>query len=216
MDEIKIQENREKDSIRKYWFGYLAHNFVVKKLFALSSKRLQNRIVSLVVGTPRSILDTSCGDDDLIVRICRKFGASICIANDLSPQLTSFINDTGVILRRTNFNILSQPFVNKFDLVVCKNTLHHIPKDYQANLIGYLLKISRQLIIVDIENPKNSSIRARIWNWYYRIILGDKSDYFLDFEEFQSTLSSAGNQFTFGKFPTMKGDYMYGVTTKET
>lgn len=211
MNEIEIQENLEKNSVRKYWFCYIFHNFVVKKFFSLSSNRLQRRIIDLIIGEPKSILDTSCGDDDLIIKICRKFKTNVCVANDLSPKLTSFIDDRNVNVTYTNFNILSQPFVEKFDLVLCKNTFHHIPKHFQADLVEYLLQISNQLVIVDIEDPRNSSIRARIWNWYYRIFLGDRGDYFLNFNDFRTLLSVPKGKFILGKIQTIKGNYMYGI-----
>lgn len=211
MNEIETLENLEKNSVRKYWLGYVIHNLVVKNIFAKSSEKLQNKIMDLIIGKPKSILDVSCGDDDLIIKICRKLETNICVANDLSPKLTSFLNDKGSNITYTNFNILSQPFTEKFDLVICKNTLHHISNNYQSDLIQYLLKISKQLIIVDIEDPRNSTYRSKIWNWYYQIFLGDKGNYFLSFDKFKTILSSPQKEFVLGKIPTLKGEYMYAT-----
>lgn len=213
MDEIATQENLEKKSVEDHWLRYLFHNLLVKKIFFSSSKKLQDKILDLIIGQPKSILDVSCGDDDLVVRICKKFKVEICVANDLSPKLTSFIHDNTVKITYTNFNILSKPFVEKFDLVVCKNTLHHIPRSYQSSLIQYLLKISNQLIIVDIEDPSRSTFRSKIWNWYYRTFLGDEGNCFLNFDSFKTFLSIE-KKFILGEFSTLKGNYMYGTYSK--
>jgi len=211
---IKIQESKEKNSVKRYWLMYILHNILVKRILSKSSLNLKNKIKKLIVGVPKKILDVSCGDDDLIFEICEKFKTETCIANDLSPKLTSLVafDDTNVTY--TNFNILNEPFHEQFDLVLCKNTLHHIPKDYHESIIRYLLKISKQLIIIDIENPRKSNLRALLWNYYYRIFLGDQGDDFLSFEEFSLLLKNKQPLFTVGKIRTIKGNYMYGSYKK--
>ncbi len=212
--EIEIQESKEKDSIKKYWFMYVLHNFLVKRIFVKSSINLKNKIKALIFGAPKKILDVACGDDDLILEVCLKFNTEMCIANDLSPKLTSLMTTDDTNVTYTNFNILSKPFKENFDLVLCKNTLHHIPKKYHQELIRYLLKISNQLIVVDIENPQKSNLRALLWNYYYRIFLGDQGNDFLSFEEFTLLLKSQQHSFIVGKINTIKGNYMYGSYKK--
>lgn len=213
-NEIKIQELKEKNSVKRYWFMYVLHNLLVKRIFSRSSINLKNKIQKLIVGMPKKILDVSCGDDDLIFEICEKFKTDICVVNDLSPKLTSLVVFDDANVTYTNFNILTEPFHEQFDLVLCKNTLHHIPKNHHAELIKYLLEISKQLIIVDIENPRKSNLRALVWNYYYRVFLGDQGDDFLSFEEFSSLLKNKQLLFTIGKIRTIKGNYMYGFYKK--
>lgn len=212
--EIKIQESEEKNSVRKYWLMYILHNFIVKRIFLKSSINLKDKIKGLILRVPQTLLDVSCGDDDLIFDICKKFKTKVCIANDLSPKLTSLVTTEDTNVTYTNFNILSEPFQEEFDLVLCKNTLHHIPKYYHEKLIQYLLKISKQFIVVDIENPKKSNLRALLWNYYYRIFLGDQGNAFLSFEEFNLLLSKREPSFSIGKINTIKGFYMYGSYKK--
>lgn len=213
-DEIKIKELKEKNSVKRYWFMYILHNLLIKRIFSKSSKNLKNEIKKLIMSVPKKVLDVSCGDDDLIFEICEKFKTKICIANDLSPKLTSLVafDDTNVTY--TNFNILNEPFREQFDLVLCKNTLHHIPKNHHEKLIKYLLKISKQLIIVDVENPKKSNLRALLWNYYYKIFLGDQGDDFLSLDEFTLLLRNEQPLFSVGKINTIKGNYMYGFYKK--
>lgn len=206
---IEERENLEEESVRLFWFNYLIHNYLIKKIFKFSSKILQEELIKLIKYNPKRILDVSCGDDDFIVKICDKYNSNICIANDLSIKLSSIIKDKKTKVQYTNFNILYFPFKDKFDLVVCKNTLHHIPKQFQVDLIKYLLRISRQLLIVDIEDPRDSLLRAKLWNLYYRLFLGDKGEFFLNNYSFKKLLISSGISFNVGEILTLKGKYLY-------
>lgn len=108
----------------------------------------------------------------------------------------------------TNHNVLSLPFKIKFDLVIFKNTLHHVGKAYQKEVIENLKKISKQLIIVDIDDPKNKSFKSRIWNKYYVYMLGDQGESFLTHDQFKDCIGESTNQ-KFGSIKTIKGEYLY-------
>jgi len=75
-------------------------------------------------------------------------------------------------------------------VVIFKNTLHHIDKEYQKEVLSNLKEIAKQLIVVDIDDPQHTTFRAKLWNNYYIYLLGDQGDNFLNFNEFRIILDS--------------------------
>jgi hypothetical protein len=57
--------------------------------------------------------------------------------------------------------------------------------------------MAKQLIIIDVDDPQNSTFRFKLWNSYYVYLLDDQGDSFLTFNEFKKTLNSE-------KFPGYK------------
>jgi chemotaxis methyl-accepting protein methylase len=43
----------------------------------------------------------------------------------------------------TNHNVLNLPYRIKFDLVIFKNTLHHIKKEHQKEVLSNLKKMAK-------------------------------------------------------------------------
>lgn len=206
---------KEIDSVKNVFFRYIFyvfHKYIIKQIGMLSSIKIDKEILNLITGKPKSILDVSCGDSLLINRLYQKYNPEICIANDVSWEIINFIkNKITNNVTFTNHNILNLPFKNVFDLVIFKNTLHHIDVKYQIELINNLKKISRQLIIVDIDNPRYSGILSKIWNSYYKYFLSDCGNYFLSFEKFRKIIKdeTKGLDHKVGLIKTVKGKYFF-------
>lgn len=72
--------------------------------------------------------------------------------------------------------------------------------------------MAKQLIIIDVDNPQNSTFRSKLWNSYYVYLLGDQGDSFLTFNEFKKLLNSekfASYKIKAGIINTIKGNYFY-------
>jgi ubiquinone/menaquinone biosynthesis C-methylase UbiE len=118
----------------------------------------------------------------------------------------------------TNHDARSLPFNKRFDLIILKNTLHHIPDKDQEALLKKLINISRQLIIVDIDDPTQSSALSKIWHWYYVCFLGDKGESFLTLESFKEKIKPCkpkNRKARFGTINTIKGVYFYCSVERE-
>lgn len=205
----------EIDSIKNYfprYLFYVFHKYFIKQIGMLSSIKINKKILNLVNGKPKSILDVSCGDSLLIDKLYKKYNPEICIANDISWETINFIKNkvtNDIIL--TNHNMLNIPFKNIFDLIIFKNTLHHIDAKHQSELIDNLKKISRQLIIVDIDSPLYSSVLSKLWNIYYRYFLGDCGNFFLSFKKFRKMIENETkeHEHKIGFINTIKGKYFF-------
>jgi len=205
---------REIESVKRFFIFHIIHRYFVRFFGLSASREIKKQIFKLIFGNPKSIIDVCCGDDNFIFALEKRYRPELCIANDISWKILSLLKNkqkkSNVFL--TNHNVLKLPFSRKFDLIIFKNTLHHIQPAYQINLIKKLADISKQLIIIDIVNPAKSDLLSKIWHWYYVRFLGDKGDYFLNYEEFKERVKNniRGKKMDFGILKTIKGKYFYG------
>lgn len=214
-DKIHEIPYEEIESAKRFFSAHCVNKYIVKPLIGrLASKRINKKILQLICNNPKSIIDVSCGDDQLIFKLEKLYKPEICIGNDISWKTISLLSRThkknsNVLF--TNHNALELPFKKKFDLIIFKNTLHHIPDGQKINLIKTLSSLAKQLIIVDIDNPSRSTYLAKIWNWYYVHFLGDQGDFFLTYREFKKILSEniQNKKIACGIINTIKGRYFY-------
>jgi len=115
-------------------------------------------------------------------------------------------------------NILSQEFweIENYDLIICKNTLHHLSKSDQLSILKKLVRAGKNVIIIEIENPLKYSFVSFIWNFYYRKFLKDDGVDFIDDENFHNLLKKAKNKVpcmkTFlASLKTIKGNYLFAL-----
>lgn len=205
-DEIEIS--------RKQNWRQLLHKKLINPVFdSLSSKRLRDKVKSHC-SNAETIIDVACGNDSLILELARN--AKFCIANDVSWQTLQHLRQDpapdNVLF--TCHNALDLPFRGKFDVVICKNVLHHMHNLTEfAALTDALRYVGHKIILVDIENPSNSSLRAKLWHEYYVRFLGDRGRYFLKWDEFKRAVSLIYEraQIQFERVESIKGTYMFAV-----
>ncbi len=198
------------------------HKKVISRIFHFfSSKKIRRVIFFLIkklglnIQGNYKIIDISCGYDDLLIRLAQRFEFSKIIGNDVGwQQLLSFPKKQqlpNIVL--TKRNILSQEFCHneEYDLIICKNTLHHLPRCGQEYLISKLLNSGKRILIVEIANPLKSLLRSYTWNFYYRKFLKDNGNNFLDYSRFKSFLQIFNEphiKISIGSIKTIKGNYL--------
>jgi len=189
------------------------HRRVVAPLvFPFSSARLRKFLLNEIAGAA-SVLDVSCGDDEFILEAQRP--GRLCVANDRDPVAVSALRARagGRPILLTCGDARSVAFRCTFDVVVCKNTLHHLPdRDAMLECVRHLATLARRLLVVDIEDPR-LRLGARLWNAYYRRFLADDGRGFLTAQDFQTVITAAVPQagIRFGCVQTIKGRYLTGV-----
>lgn len=213
----------EIDSIKSKNFSllYLLHKRLIKPIGNLSSQKIQKSVFDLIDGKPKTILDASCGESSMINELYNKYKPEICIGNDISWEAITLMKNKNPAIFSTNHNVLNLPYKIIFDLVIFKNTLHHIEKENQKKVLDNLKRIAKQLIVVDIEDPQNSTLRSKLWNDYYVYLLGDQGDSFLSFNEFKRLVVSEQRDISsktkIGMINTIKGKYFYAsIKTNKT
>lgn len=206
-------EEIESVKTKNFSLLYFFHKYLIKHIGNFSSIKIKESIFNLIEGSPQTILDASCGDSSIINDLCRKYNPETCIGNDISWKTITLMKNKNKKVIFTNHNVLDLPYNLKFDLVVFKNTLHHIEKKYQKKLLIDLKSRAKQLIVVDINDPQNSSFLSKIWNKYYVYLLGDQGESFLTFDEFKEIAKIKKFSFKSGLISTIKGDYFYASIT---
>ncbi len=218
---IGIVPTEEIHSAQKFKIAIWVHEHVISPLIHPLSSALIDSSLLEAIGNPRSFLDTAVGDDNLVIKLYRKCQPFLCVANDITAAATRALQvlvRSGEDIIFTNHNALDLPFKTKFDVVLCKNTLHHMHSEEEIRaLLGSMKKISRRLILMDIEDPHRSSVRARVWNWYYRTFLGDQGGYFLTRARFVEIVRNffPERKVQFRNIATLKGNYMVAVAEEK-
>ncbi|MHA1755975.1 MAG: methyltransferase domain-containing protein [Promethearchaeota archaeon] len=229
LSKIEISEKNHHKIEQKYYIRHLFHNKIISKIsYQLSSKKIEAIIFNLIFNILNfkhnknyKIIDVACGYDSLILKIANLFKNSKIIGNDLcwkgilenkSKNLSN--------LTLTSENILNSKFwENKaYDLIICKNTLHHLNSEQQEGLIIQMVKFSKNVIIVEIEDPQRDSLLSFVWNFYYRKFLKDDFDNFISKNKLLKMLKkikSENIQIFTSKIKTVKGNYLIACISKK-
>ncbi|MFA5878295.1 MAG: class IV adenylate cyclase [Candidatus Staskawiczbacteria bacterium] len=205
----------EIDSAKKFLPLHLINKYFISIVGQISSRKIKKRILGLISSNPKSIIDVCCGDDSFIFQLERRYKPEIFVANDISWKTLLLLKNrnkkSDIIF--TNHNVIDLPFQDKFDLVIFKNSLHHIDRGDQADLVKNFSDISKELIVVDIEDPNRSNFLSKIWHYYYVYFLGDVGGNFFTYGEFKEFIKNniKGKEIKFGVIDTIKGRYFYSV-----
>jgi hypothetical protein len=103
------------------------------------------------------------------------------------------------------------------DIVICKNTLHHMNTVNQiGDVLGKLKELGKKVVIMDVEDPK-LTVRARLWNAYYIFMLKDQGGFFINFDQFSKVINVTFDDYEIStrKIKTIKGFYMLAVAQRD-
>ncbi len=217
--EIEIATNE------KYKTRYVIHNQFMKR-FVLTSRRKRKKeffslIKSKTVGA-KSLIDISCGDNDLIFKLAQEKKFDYMVANDISWSQINAISGANRKILLTNHNAVYLPFrENSFDVAYCGNTFHHMTtKNELLGLLDSLLKIAKKVIILEIEKPSDTGFIPHVLNkFWYRGFLKDVGGAYLSKQEFKTII---GNQYlgkatiNFSEFRNIQGCYMLAEIEKKS
>lgn len=206
----------------KYNFRYMIHNQFVKKFILTDELKRKVEFIKLLksyVGSAESLVDVSCGDSSLIQKIAPN-NCKYIVANDISWSQIELIGSSQNVIY-TNHNAEYFPFKeNSFDIAYCGNTLHHMEsKKGLLNLFSSMEKVAKKIIIVEIENPKESSTFSYILNKYwYGYYLKDVGGSYFNKNDFQSIISDffiENFDIEFSEFKNIQGNYLIASLTKK-
>jgi 2-polyprenyl-3-methyl-5-hydroxy-6-metoxy-1,4-benzoquinol methylase len=192
------------------------HKLAVKPLVKRHSSSRIRKAIFTKIGTVNSVIDVSCGDDETIFSISEALDPDLVVANDINwsamKATMAKARDKNYHILFTNHHVCEMPFKQRFDIALCKNTLHHIPNANElVKALGAMKMLAKRLIIVDIEDPRRSKA-GRLFNRYYENFLGDGADdhNFLTKKKFRNLISRAYPEAEVGfeDIRTIKGRYM--------
>lgn len=205
-------ENVELQEYKRYIKFF--HKWIVKPISFWGSTRILRRELLKALGDIKNkkIIDVSCGDDEVIFQLAKK--AKLVVANDISEIAVAPLLQPARRFKNIKFYIQNiVDLKGEYDIVICKNTLHHMNTINQVEKALKVLKaLGDRIIIMDIENPK-SQLRSYLWNLYYKIALKDQGKFFITFEQFIQAIRVIflNAKIHFKKINTIKGTYMLAV-----
>ncbi|MFC1879314.1 methyltransferase domain-containing protein [Chloroflexota bacterium] len=215
--ELPIEEIQ---SSRRSRFINCFHRLLFKPImYFFASRPLRGKILSLIP-EHNSFLDVSAGDDELVLNIAKCYDPNICVANDIAwkqmAEIRSKAKSRALNILFTNHNIAELPFTEKIDIVIYKNTLHHVrSKGEILAVLGKLKAVSKRLIIIDIEDPRRERSSYLIHLYYKKIYGdGDEEHRFFTKDTFEKLIRfsfSDASKIVFDRLHTFKGTYMIAV-----
>lgn len=205
---IEAPPQDEIDAVASHPHRHAIHRAAVMPLLKPFSSAILRRAIREEVGDAASVLDVSCGDDELIVSLAA--AGRDCVANDVCLNLMKARAAEGAShdVVYTLHNVVQLPFAKRFEAAVCKNTVHHLDEVETVRAFAELDRLADEVVIVDVLDI-SSSARAKAFNAYYRLFLGDQGRHFLTFEEFSSRISAGfpKRSVRFRQINTVKGRY---------
>lgn len=221
LEEIAVNEVDEQSELA---LAYWLHRHVVKPSFGRGpSKELRQHVLDLL-GDEGPIIDFSAGDDTTVLHWrglkARELpptppdDGAWAVANDVAfCAMDASRKEAPAAVFFTNHDLRVLGLKKRFRTGLLKNTLHHLPdKQSQLALVNRLLsEYTDRLVLVEIQDPQETGIGARLWNLYYRRILGDQGDEFLTEEEFLQVVGQTQAVEANGVVKTSRGNYLWAV-----
>ena len=207
MEEIKMS--------RRNKLRYKIHEKIIKKYILTSKKRKKeefNKLLEDNIFEYKTAIDVSCGDSKDLFKVAKKKKYNEIVGNDICVNYLYKNNYNDVIYTNDDieYNLVKK---NSFDLVFCKNTLHHMKNLININnLLKCLDNISKnEILIVEIINPKETGgLSAFLNKWLYVKFLKDVGDCFLNKKQFIKLIENNYKDYDikFEEFENILGKYM--------
>lgn len=222
-DMFYISSNVEKEIYmsKKYINRYKFHENFIKKFILSEKKRKKVELKNILFNflpNKESIIDVSCGDNSDIFDIAIQKKYKTIVGNDICINYLYTQKRNKVIY--TNDDIeLNSIRENSYDVSFCKNTLHHMNNITNINnVLTFLNKISKQIIIIEIMNPKEYKGLPKILNKYlYTKFLRDVGNCYINEKQLKKVISNNfyNHNVEYKKFKNILGEYMIVNITRK-
>ena len=207
----------------KYNFRYMIHNQFMKRFILTDRLKKKQQFIDQIkslIGPAKKYIDVSCGDSNLIQKLANNDFEYI-VANDISWSQIKLAGNKDPRIIFTNHNSQYLPFQkNSFDVAYCGNTLHHMgSKKELLDLFSSLMRVSKKIIIVEIEHPKETGLIPYLLNRYWYVgFLRDVGGSFFTKKDFESVITSYFSdlcEVKFKEFNNIQGRYLVAEIDKK-
>ena len=214
---IKKEITMSQKYIRRYKF----HEKFIKKYLLTENKRKKKEFKDLLnnlIPNKESIIDVSCGDNSDVFKIAKTKKYKTIVGNDICLNYLKTQNQNYVIY--TNDDVESNNIKkNTYDVSYCKNTLHHMNNLTNINnVLRFLDKISNEIIIIEISDPKQYKGLPRFLNKFlYTKFLRDVGNSYLNEEQFKRIIDNnfQNHKINYQSFTNILGTYMIARISKK-
>lgn len=176
-------------NLLRYKFHYFLNRMIFKKIH----HDLLHKAISNKIKPKKTILDITCGESTLVLELAKK--SKKAFANDIVKEKVDLLRKKAEKQGIKNVSFLTRDAKTiqiNVDYVICKNSLHHFEDRKQLlSFLRNLKKIGKTVLLMDIENPRKTSLRAKLWNNYYKWFLKDCGNLFYKRKELNQILKEA-------------------------
>lgn len=213
--------NKEITMAQKYIRRYKFHEKFIKKYILTENKRKKKEfkeLLSHLIPDKKSIIDVSCGDNSDMFKIAKTKKYETIVGNDICLNYLKTQNQNYVIY--TNDDVEANKIKdNSYDVSYCKNTLHHMSSVTNINnILKFLDRISNEIVIVEILDPKQTKGLPKFLNKFlYTKFLKDVGNSYLNEEQFKNIINSnfQKDEIDYNSFTNVLGTYMIAKITKK-
>lgn len=203
---------------------YAIHRHFAKRFILTDRRKRKAAFLDLLASkifSSGALLDAACGDAETVNQLlARHPDIPLAVANDISWSQVCYISKNHSRLIFTNHDATNLPFKDDaFATALCSNTLHHMPsRKHMVRLFMELSRVSRRIVFVEIENPKETGGFPYYLNKYwYGHFLMDVGGAYLSCAQFQGILTQTFGDtasIEFDSFHNFQGNYLFATVTK--
>lgn len=218
---VSSNVNKEITMAQKYIKRYKFHEKFIKKYILTENKRKKKEFKELLnqlIPNKKSIIDVSCGDNFDVFKIAKTKEYETIVGNDICLNYLKTQNQNYVIY--TNDDVETNKIKgNSYDVSYCKNTLHHMSNITNINnILKFLNKISDEIVIIEILDPKQSKGLPKFLNKFlYTKFLKDAGNSYLNEEQFKNIINNNFQKYKidYNSFTNVLGTYMIAKISKK-
>ena len=125
------------------------------------TEHIRDKLTSFIKGNNiQNMLDTSCGDwnwmklirDDL----CNYTGIDI-VKDIVDNHNTTYANEKTQFINTDFLSFIKNSPDNKYDLILCRHTLEHLPTEYNLEFISECKRVCKYLFLTGYNNPNRTN-----------------------------------------------------------
>ena len=211
---LSLNVKKEIEMSRKYINRYKFHEKIIKKYFLTEEKRKKEeykKLLNELIPNKESIIDVSCGDSSDVFSVAKEKKYKEIVGNDICINYLDLKKDSVVVY--TNDDVEHNDINEKiYDVAFCKNTLHHMNNISNINnLLQFIKRISNEILIIEIEDPKKQGGLPKFLNKYlYTKFLKDAGTCYLSESEFKTLINNnfSDMKIKYYSFENILGKYM--------
>lgn len=205
----------------KYINRYKFHEKFLKKYILTEKRRKKLEFKELlydIIPNKKSIIDVSCGDNSDMFLIAKKKKYQTIVGNDICLNYL-YLNKHDYVIYTNDDVELNNVKEDSYDVSFCKNTLHHMNNITNINnILEFLDKISKKIIIIEILNPKDYKGLPKILNKYlYTKFLKDVGSCYLNEKQFINIINNKfkKHHIEYTTFTNILGTYKIAIITRK-
>jgi 2-polyprenyl-3-methyl-5-hydroxy-6-metoxy-1,4-benzoquinol methylase len=125
------------------------------------TENMRNKLIAFIKeNNIQNILDTSCGDWNWMKLIqpdlCTYTGIDV-VKDIVDNHNTTYANEKTQFINTDFLSFIKNSPSNKYDLILCRHTLEHLPTEYNLEFINECKRVCKYLFLTGYNNPNRTN-----------------------------------------------------------